>query len=315
MKPAKYETGAGALAAYLAGKPQGAYLCDLYTFALVGSFNGGTPLTYTTADVDVTVPYASPVTYSSSQVYFDQLSNKAYGHWKIGLDVDTWQVIAAPSPQALIGGQSWLSALRAGVLDGAIVSVDRAVFDNRSKSIGFSQTISPLGVVNIFTGRVAEVDLGRSNSVISINSHLELLDVNMPRNLYQAGCRWPLFGAGCTSSASSFAVPGTVAAASLASANPVSVTVGSPGGSGTFALGRMVMTSGQNTGFARSIRSWTPGSPASFTLLAPFPYPLESGDGFTAYPGCDKQLNTCTAFANAINFGGMPFIPVPETAV
>lgn len=314
MKQAKYETGSGALAAYLAGKPQGAYLCDLYTFALVGSLNGGNPLTYTTADVDVTVPYASPVTYSSRQVYFDQLSNKAYGHWKIGLDVDTWQVIAAPSPQALIGGQSWLSALRAGVLDGAIVSVDRAVFDNRGGSIGFSRSISPLGVVNIFTGRVAEVDLGRSNAVISVNSHLELLGVSMPRNLYQASCRWTLFGAGCTLSAANFAVSGTIAANAAAGVNPISATVSAPGGSGTYAMGRLVMTSGGCAGFSRSIRAWTPGSPASLQVMAPFPFALAAGDTFTAYPGCDKQENTCLAFNNLPHFGGMPFIPAPETA-
>lgn len=314
MKSAKYETAAGALAAYLAGRPQGAFLCDLYTFALVGSLNGGAPLTYATADVDVTLPYASPVTYSSKAVYFDQLDNKAYGHWKIGLDVDTWQVIASPSPQALVGGQPWLQALRAGVLDGAIVSVDRAFFDNRATPIGSGRTISPLGVVNIFTGRVAEIDLGRSNAVISVNSHLELLDVSMPRNLYQAGCRWQLFSAGCTLQAAGYAVTGSVAAAA-GSTNVITVTVAAPGGSGTYALGRLVMNSGQNAGFARSIRAWVPGTPASLTLLAPFPYPLAAGDGFTAYPGCDKQLNSCIAFGNEANFGGAPFVPAPETAV
>jgi hypothetical protein len=315
MKSAKYEASAGALASFLASKPQAAFLCDLYTFTLVGSLNGGVPLTYTTADVDVTVPYASTVTFSSKAVYFDQLDNKAYGHWKIGLDVDTWQVIAAPSPQAAIGGQPWLQALRAGVLDGAIVSVDRAVFDNRSGGVMEAPVpLTPLGVVNIFTGRVAEVDLGRSNAVISINSHLELLNVNMPRNLYQAGCRWPLFGAGCTLSAASFAMTGSVAAPATAT-NVVSVHATAPAGSGTYALGRVVMTTGQNAGFARSIRFWVPGSPASFTLLAPFPYALASGDAFTAYPGCDKQLNSCLAFGNTANFGGAPFVPAPETAV
>lgn len=314
MKSAKYETAPGALAAYLATRPQGAFLCDLYTFALVGSLNGGAPLTYTTADTDVAVPYAAPVTYSSKAVYFDQLDNKAYGHWKIGLDVDTWQVIASPSPQALVGGQPWLQALRAGVLDGAIVSVDRAVIDNRAAAPGVAPALSPLGVVNIFTGRVAEIDLGRSNAVISVNSHLELLNVNMPRNLYQAGCRWQLFSAGCTLPAASYAVTGSIAAAA-GSTNVINVTVAAPGGSGTYALGRLVMTSGRNSGFARSIRAWVPGTPATFTLLAPFPYPLAAGDGFSAYPGCDKQLKACLAFGNEANFGGAPFVPAPEAAV
>jgi hypothetical protein len=316
VKPAKYEVSAGALAAFVAGKPQGAFLCDLYTFMLIGGLNGGQPLLYTTADVDVVVPYGGgPVTYSSQQAYFDQLSNKAYGHWKIGLDVDTWQVIVAPSPNAMIGSQPFLAALRAGALDGAVVAIDRAFFDNRGAGMAQgSGAISPLGVVNIFTGRVAEVDLGRSNAVISVNSHLELLGINMPRNLYQAGCRWTLFDAGCTLSAAAFAVNGTIASAAASGINPISVTIGAPSGSGNYALGRMAMTGGANAGFSRSIRSWAPGTPASFQLMAPFPFALAPGDSFTAYPGCDKQLSTCGAFANQIHFGGMPFIPAPETA-
>lgn len=315
MKAVKYETSPGALAAFLASKPQAAFLCDLYTFTLVGTLNGGAPLLFTTADVDVLVPYASPVTYSSKAAYFDQLTNKAYGHWKIGLDVDTWQVIVAPAPGSTIGAQPFLAAIRAGVLDGAVVAIDRAFFDTRAGGMPQGKAVlSPLGVINVFTGRVAEVDLGRSNAVISINSHLELLDVSMPRNLYQASCRWTLYGAGCSLSAASFAVSGTLAAAAPGGTNPISATVATPSGSGTYAQGRMVMTSGACAGFSRSIRSWTQGSPASLQLMAPFPFDLASGDTFTAYPGCDKLENTCIAFNNLPHFGGMPFIPAPETA-
>jgi hypothetical protein len=334
MKAAKYETSTGVLAAYLAAKPEAAILCDLYTFVPAGAINGGEFLAFTTSDVDVTVPYANtgaplvntgpplppaptitgPVTYSSKMVYFDQLMNKAYGHWKIGLDVDTWQVICTPSPQATIGNQGFLAALRAGALDGAVVAVDRAFIDNRD-GFAYASSLSPLGVVNVFTGRVAEIDLGRSNAVISINSHLELLNQNMPRNLYQASCRWQLFSAGCTLSAASFAVGGTVTTAPSANSNQLSATVSVPNGSRTYNLGHIVMTSGNNAGYARQILSWTPGSPATLNLRAPFPFALLAGDTFSAYPGCDKQQNTCIAFGNVANFGGMPFIPVPELAV
>jgi hypothetical protein len=333
LKSAKYETSAGALAAFLAGRPSSVILCDLYTFALAGSINNGTPLLYTTADIDIEVAYASgtplvktgaplaaaPIAsgttvYSSKLVYFDQLQNKAYGHWKIGLDVDTWQVICTPSPQARIGSQPFLAALRAGALDGAVVAVDRAFIDNRGGT-AYAATAAPLGVVNVFTGRVAEVDLGRSNAIISVNSHLELLNQNMPRNLYQAGCRWTLFGAGCNLNAASFAVAATVAGAPAPNSNRLSVNLSEPSGSGTYALGQVVATGGNNAGFSRSIRSWSPGSPATLTLMSPFPFAFLAGDALTAYPGCDKQGNTCIAFGNLANFGGMPFIPAPEMAV
>jgi hypothetical protein len=333
VKPIKYETSPGALAAFLATRPSAALLCDLYTFALAGGANGGTPLCYATSDVDVVVPYAAgvplvitgpplataptasgPTVWSSQLVYFDQLRNKAYGHWKIGLDVDTWQVICAPSPQATVGNQPFLAALRAGALDGAVVAVDRAFIDNRA-GLSYAPRLAPLGVVNIFTGRVAEVDLGRSNAVISINSHLELLNQNMPRNLYQAGCRWTLFDAGCGLAAAGFATSGAVASTPAANSNQLAVTAAAPGGSGTYALGRIVMTGGANAGFSRAIRSWSAGTPATLTLMTPLPFAVAVGDTFDAYPGCDKQVNTCRAFGNIANFGGMPFIPAPEMAV
>ncbi|HXE17651.1 MAG TPA: DUF2163 domain-containing protein [Stellaceae bacterium] len=336
MKAAKYEASPGALASFLASRPSAAILCDLYTFALAGAFNGGAPLRYTTADIDVTVPYeagtalvntgpplaapplaAGATVWSSQLVYFDQLSNKAYGHWKVGLDVDTWQVICAPSPQATIGGEPFLAALRAGALDGAVVAVDRAFVDNRDGNAP-GATLTPLGVVNIFTGRVAEIDIARSNAVISINSHLELLNQSMPRNVYQAGCRWSLFGPGCELDAASFAVTGSVAEMPAANSPLLTVSLAAPGGSGTYALGRVVATSGANQGFARAVRSWsalTPPPRAALTLMAPFPFAFAVGDGIAAYPGCDKQQNTCIAFGNAARFGGMPFIPAPEMAV
>jgi hypothetical protein len=333
MKPPKWEATVGALATFLGSRPQGALICDLYTFAFAGNVNGGAPLLYTTADVDIAVPYpggawlvetgaplaAPPVatgttTWSSSLVYFDQLMNKAYGHWKIGLDVDTWQVICTPTPQATIGNQGFLAALRAGALDGAVVAVDRAFIDNRA-GLRYAPSLTPLGVVNIFTGRVAEVDLGRSNAVISINSHLELLNQNMPRNLYQAACRWTLFDSACGLAAATFRTSGTVAAVPAPNSNQLQATLAAPNGSGTYALGRIAMTSGANEGFSRGVRAWSAGSPATLTLMTPFPFPVAVGDAFDAYPGCDKLLTTCEAFTNQVNFGGMPFVPAPEAAV
>lgn len=313
MKTAKYELSAGALATYLGSRPAAVLMADLYAITFAGAINGGTPLYFTTADVDVVVPYSSgTITYSSKQIYLDQLSNKAYGHWKVGLDVDTWQVICAPSPQATIGGQPFLSALRAGALDGAVIEVDRCFVDNRAGAPQAPAFLSPLGVVNIFTGRVAEVDFGRSNAVISINSHLELLNVAIPRNVFQAGCRWRVFDPGCTLNRASFGTNGTIA--SGAASNVISVTLGGAVlGSKTLALGTLQMTSGKNSGFQRLVRSWTAGSPATLNLISPFPYPVATSDTLTVFPGCDRQINTCGLFDNVQNFGGEPFIPVPET--
>jgi len=49
---------------------------------------------------------------------------------------------------------------------------------------------------------------------------------------------------------------------------------------------------------------------------SPLPFAPNAGDAFTAYPGCDKTQNTCTAkFNNLANFEGFPYVPAPETAI
>ncbi len=306
MKSAKYEPTAGALAAWLAAKPRSAFVADLYSFTLVGS---GPVLRYATSDLDVTVPYPSPVTFDAKTALFDSWKSKSYGHWKVGLDVDTWQVVVTARPDTFIGGQPWGIAIEAGALDGAVVSVDRAFWDGAPPLGPGLPGGSLRGVVNIFTGRVASVNGGRSATVITINSHLELLNVALPRTLYQATCRWSLFSSACGLSAAAFAKTGTLAAGSTQST--LLSGVAAPGGSGTFALGRVAFTSGQNAGIARAVRTWTPGT---FVLLKPLPYPVTAGDSFTAYPGCNKGQAACLAFGNLTNFGGMPYVPNPETA-
>ena len=306
MKTAKWEPSTGALAAWLATRPRTAWFADLYTLTLVGS---GPVLQYTTSDIDITIPYSpTPLVYDSKTALFDSFDSKASAHWKVGLDVDTWQVVVGPRSTAMIGSQSWLTAVRGGALSGALVSVDRAFYSappaNGSASL--------MGVANIFTGRVAEVDFGRSAAVVTINSHLELLGVGMPLTLYQQTCRWNLFSSGCGLVAASYGVSGTLASGS--SQSTLLSAVAAPAGSGTYALGRISFTSGANAGVARSVRSWTKGSPGSLVLLKPLPFAVTPGDAFTAWPGCDGGEATCGAFGNTANFGGCPWIPSPETA-
>jgi hypothetical protein len=290
-------------------RPRSAWLADLYTFTLVGS---GPVLRYTTSDIDVTVPYSpTPLTYDSRTALFDQFASKSYGHWKVGLDVDTWQVVVSPRPGTLIGNQPWLEACCAGALDGALGTVDRVYWDGPPPLNPGLQGGAMRGVVNIFTGLVAPMSGGRSATVLTLNDMRDRLSSSVPRTLYGTGCRFSLFSPGCGLAAAAFAQEGALLAGSTKTG--LLSAIAAPGGSGTYSLGRVVFTSGTNAGLSRSVRLWSPGS---FTLLRPLPYAPAAGDAFTAYPGCDKGQATCAAFGNnaAQRFGGTPFIPIPETA-
>jgi uncharacterized phage protein (TIGR02218 family) len=161
----------------------------------------------------------------------------------------------------------------------------------------------------MFVGRVAEIDAGRSLATFSVNSHLELLNLNMPRNLYQSGCVNTLYDANCTLNQASFAVAGTLS--NVTSPATFNATLSQP--AGFFNLGSITFTSGANAGLSRTVKSWGANT---INLIAPFPVAPAIGDGFNIYPGCDKSQATCSAkFGNLKNFRGFPYVPENSTAV
>src|SRR5258706_2693387 len=290
--------------------------CDLYVFTLITR----QVLRYTTADVDIV--YAGN-TYSSA-LFFDQSGSKAVGHWKTGLDVDTWQVYVMPvefDPITLapfpikIGSTGWLAAVAAGAFAGAQVDIHRAYWASwpqpwQSPLAVFSDSSGTYVIVDYFAGRVAAVDVMRNQAVVSVNSWLDQFQIMMPRDLWQAACRWTLFDAGCTLSQAAFFIFGTAQAGSTQSQI---VTTGLAQPSGYFALGQVTMTSGLNSGFRRMVKSF---DGTTMFLIAPFPFTVAVGDSYTAYPGCNKSVSDCTnKFSNQVNYGGEDLIPKPETAV
>ncbi len=283
---------------------------DLYTFTLVD----GTVLRWTSFDTDVP---ANGNTFSSGGLggpFFDRKDNKAKCHWKIGVEVDTLVFDVVPGA-ATIAGEPFLSAVRQGVFDGAELELDRAFFSPTAPGRFPPFTVQPaMGVVVLFVGRVDEVDAGRSLATYTVNSHLELLTANLPRNLYQAGCVNTLGDASCGVNLNGFSVTTTAAAGSTSGI--VLAAVNNPL-TGYFDQGKVTFASGANAGLSRSVKQCIFGAPGAISLLAPLPSPPAPGDALTIFAGCDKSLgpNGCPKFNNLPNFRGFPFVPVPETAV
>lgn len=315
MKLPIYETALGATRALLASR-QFAKI-DLYTMELVG----GEVMRFSAGDVNVAIPAGN--TWDSHTVRFDDPDSKALGSWKTGLDVAQWQVRIYPRTHNpvtgalypdVIGGIPWIQAVVGGALDGATITVDRAYFAGWPSPP--QAVINPVGVYRLFVGRTAEVEAARGGLTLSISSLTDLLNIQMPRDLYQALCFHRLFDAGCGLNQADFAVTGAVAVTPSTNI-VVNTAIGAPGGSGTYSLGRILMTSGANTGLQRTIKAWTPGT--SFSLITPFFYTPQPGDTFTAYPGCEKSQLHCTLFFGLpiaeTNYGGTPYTPQAESAV
>jgi hypothetical protein len=286
---------------------------DVYTFTL----SGGGLLLLTDATFDISDGGINLWPRNGPIILDDQSPQR--GHWKCGLDVDTWSLALAPrSSDPLtgaafpdkIGGQPMLSAIRSGALDGADVLVQRAFFPE--PSLGASTLIStrgvvPTGFLTWFRGLVSDVESAGGTATVLIQDHRVLFADQMPRNIYQAGCEHTLYDSGCKLSAAAFAKTGTVTSA--ASRKSFATSTPAPGGSGDYTLGRVMFTSGANSGLIRMIRFW---DGATFIeTVSPFPHAVTVGDHVTMYPGCPKTTTACTAFGNLVNFGGDPFIPPP----
>jgi hypothetical protein len=78
---------------------------------------------------------------------------------------------------------------------------------------------------------------------------------------------------------------------------------------GWFQGGLVTFYAGRNAGASMEVKSWDPATNA-IELFLSMPYPINQGDLFTVYPGCDKTRVGCRAlFNNVINFFGTPDVP------
>jgi uncharacterized phage protein (TIGR02218 family) len=82
--------------------------------------------------------------------------------------------------------------------------------------------------------------------------------------------------------------------------------------SGYFSFGYITMTSGDNNGITREVRRW---ENKLFSLLRPFPYPVEVGDAYSAVIGDDHTYETCRDVLDNLvpagggGFGGFSTVP------
>jgi uncharacterized phage protein (TIGR02218 family) len=218
----------------------------------------------------------------------------------IGVQVDELDLKVYPEATDTLGGVPWLTAAWTGQLDGALLQVNRLFMQPYGTAVGS---------VVLFAGRISEIDASRTGIDLKCRSHLELLNIQMPRRLWQQSCTHVFGDNMCLFDRSSFAA--TFAAASGSTAT---VIQGPPMTSTPYLQGTIIGTSGANTGEMRTIAGFLPGQ--SVTVKLAFLYTPAPGDLFELLPGCDHTLVTCTnTFANQIHFGGFPYIPAPENAV
>ncbi len=197
------KTASSALITFLSNASQNpndmaVFCADLYTFTLVD----GTVLRYSSGDRPVTIGGHTFNAITPAAPGYPAISRSKLTS-KIGLDVTELEVDIFATPTTLVEGMPILQALDNGLFDGATVLVERLIQQN--------PTDISLGKYIQFGGTVGDVsEITGSSAKLQVKALTEYLNLQMPRNLFQPGCRHALFDAGCSLSQSSFTVTGAV---------------------------------------------------------------------------------------------------------
>ena len=250
----------------------------------------GTALTYTDLDIPVAL---NGYTYLANSVLISGLKYRA----ACGVNVDSQQVTIFARTTDTIGGVPFLQAMQQGVLDGAEIQREKAFFT--------AWGTAPVGSVILFKGRVAQIDsIGRTSAQVTVASDLVLLDIDMPRNVYQANCQHVLYDNNCGVAAGTYSAQGTVGAGSTQTLIEWSSAHAS------YQQGTITFTSGANTGTTSTVKAAGAGW---LQLVYPLPDAPGAGDAFIAAFGCDHTMATCQSrFKNLGQFRGFPFVPPPQ---
>jgi len=283
-------------------------IADVWTLVTVY----GEVLTYSGYTIPLTVPAGlfdqhSALGATSTPVVFGLGPKFGRGKitTKIGLAVDTLDLAIYAGPNDSVGNLSWQMAFFNGVFDLATIELGRVVCQPQPG--GGIAAIR--GYVVWFQGLVGDVEIGRTQIAVTVNSTLTLLTAQYPRRMWQHTCNHVFGDNMCLFDRQSMAVTVTAQAGST----PFQIVHGyTPNPTNLYDGGTIVGLSGANTGLKRTIGS----GDLTASLTSPYVYPVTPGDMFTMLPGCDHTLNSCqNLFNNLQHFGGMPYIPQAEFAV
>jgi hypothetical protein len=223
-------------------------------------------------------------------------------------------IVASPSTVLYAAtGVSLMAAAQLGLFDAAFIAVYTAYFPLNLTPSATNAFIASVGVENKYAGYIKPAgSISRSKIEFEVADPLYVLNLKMPRNLIQSGCRHTFCDANCTLSAASFTASNTVASGSTRQLINLVTALGSA--PPRYSQGSIKMTSGFNSGLQFSIKQQI--STTQILLAIAMPLPLAIGDTFTVITGCDKTPATCqNVYGNLIHIGAFPFVPNPETAI
>lgn len=303
-----------ASAGVLAALASGQYVrFDFYKMVLpsVGTFY------FHTGDTGGPLAIASPASVAGTHLPGLSITRSAFTQ-KVGLEVQTCDLTISPiaddgAGPVTLGGAPFMSQVVAGAFDAATITVSKGIFP--LPVAGGPQLDISGGIVPWFVGVVSELQAGRFSVDITISEIIQLLNVQMPKNVLQAGCRYEVFDAGCTLSAVGFTVAGAVSGGVTANG----INTGLTQADDYWQRGILSWTSGVLNGSKYVVQSYKNAS-GKITSIIPWAKAPSAADTFSIRPNCLKTRAACgntnvalgPAFNNAAHYPGADFVPQPE---
>ncbi len=254
-------------------------------------------LTSAQENVKVTSVEDTPVlrTFTSKQILVGNIKVEM----SIGVEVDEQEVLLSFEQDTLLFGMPVSQALKWGRLDGAIVKTDRYYAADWGQPW--------VAGIPIFRGRVSSVDrINRISAEMKVKSEPVVLDVQMPRKLYQPGCSHSFGDIGCGYDREAAAIDAETESGS----NPTYLAWA--GALDDQKFGTVLIEDDLGFALVRTIRSIDNGS--GIRLAYPLDFDPGTGREFLVLPGCSRTYERCVELNNEDRYQGFPFVPVAETA-
>lgn len=192
-----------------------------------------------------------------------------------------------------------------GVLDSSVISEGDlldGVWDGAEVEVFLLDWAdTSLGRLQVQTGSLGQVTLKTGTFIAELRSLSQALQQSVGRTMMRR-CNASFADARCGISAATYTVTGSVVAVTDARVFNVSAVPLSAGG-------MLTWTGGANAGRSEEVDALAAPTVA---LKLPMPDAVQVGDTYSVIAGCDKNLSTCVAYSNVVNFRGFPHIPGPD---
>lgn len=161
------------------------------------------------------------------------------------------------------------------------------------------------GRLKLRRGWLGEVQIKQGQFIAEVRGLTQRLQQRIGES-YSTLCRADLGDARCMVNLALFTVTGSIT--SLVNSRTFRDSTRTEADD-VFNYGLLTFTSGDNTGRSMEVKDYTQTG-GEIELYAELGRPLQVGDAYEVYQGCDKRLTTCiNKFNNVDNFRGEPYVP------